>query len=170
MRMRLFVLAFVLFTIATLIKTQAQESSPPPAMAGAAASTGAAPQKADTEIDGVTAELISVTRSDGDTLTIKYKFANSSQKEVELDLTGYSPDNIAAKVYYIDGKNKKKYLVVTDAARAPICSNLKGNTKLDPGGSKSGWSKLPAPPAGVTTISVYLPGTPPFEGVNIAAQ
>ena len=152
-------------------KAQAQESPAAQAEASPPASTGAsATQKADTEIDGVTAELVSATRTDGDTLTIKFKFSNGGQKRAELDLTGYSPDNLAAKVYYIDAKNKKKYLVVTDAAGTPLCSNIKGSTKLEPGESKSAWTKLPAPPVGVTAVSVYLPGTPPFEGVTIAAK
>jgi hypothetical protein len=143
------------------------DASPP--SAGVSTSSGAS-EKADTEIDGVTAELVSVARTDGDTITVKFKFTNGGQKTAELNMTGYSPDNLAAKVYYIDSKNKKKYLVVTDAAGTPICSNTKGNAKLDPGESKSAWTKLPAPPAGVTTISVYLPGVPPFEGVTIAAK
>ena len=145
------------------------DAASPPASAATSTSSSAS-EKADTEIDGVTAELLSVARTDGDTITIKFKYTNGGQKNAELNLTGYSPDNLAAKVYYIDSKNKKKYLVVTDAAGAPICSNTKGNTKLDPGESKSAWTKLPAPPPGVTTISVYLPGTPPFESVTIAAK
>jgi hypothetical protein len=132
--------------------------------------SSSASEKVDTEIDGVTAELVSATRTDGDTVTIKFKFTNGGQKHVEINFTGYSPDNLASKVYYIDSKNKKKYLVVTDAAGTPICSTMKGSTKLNAGESKSGWAKFPAPPAGVTTISVYLPGTPPFEGVTIAAK
>lgn len=143
---------------------QAQESTK------AEDSAAATIQKEDTQIDGVTAEVTSAARTDGDTVTIKYKFTNTGQKEIELDLTGYSPDNLSAKVYYIDSKNKKKYLVVTDAADTPICSMLKGSTKLAPGESKSGWAKLPAPPANVATISIYLPGTPPFEGVSISAK
>lgn len=143
--------------------------APAPASTGTSTSSSAS-EKADTEIDGVTAELVSATRTDGDTVTIKFKFSNGGQKNVEINFTGYSPDNLAAKAYYIDSKNKKKYLVVTDAAGAPICSTMKGSTKLNAGESKSGWAKFPAPPAGVTTISVYLPGTPPFEGVTIAAK
>jgi hypothetical protein len=174
----------VVITLACAVSVIAQTEEPtaaattessPKAAASSPASTGAstsssASEKADTEIDGVTAELTSVTRTDGDTVTIKFKFTNGGQKNAELNLTGYSPDNLAAKVYYIDSKNKKKYLVVTDAAGAPICSHTKGSTKLNAGESKSGWAKFPAPPAGVTTISVYLPGTPPFEGVTIAAK
>ena len=177
--MSVIVLAFALSVIDAKAEdattTPTTESSPkgdasPPAATAAGSSSTASTEKADTEIDGVTAEIVSVTRTDGDTVTIKFKFTNGGQKKAELDLTGYSPDNLAAKVYYIDSKNKKKYLVVTDAAGAPVCSNTKGSTKLDAGESKSGWAKLPAPPPGVTTISVYLPGTPPFEGVTIAAK
>lgn len=124
-------------------------------------------QKADTEVDGVTAELLSVARTDGDTLTVKFKFSNGGQKEAKLNLTGYSPDNLSAKIYYIDNKNKKKYSVIADTGGEPICSKMSSVT-LEAGESKSGWSKLPAPPAGVTTITVYLPGTPPFESVKIA--
>ena len=31
------------------------------------------------------------------------------------------------------------------------------------------WAKLPAPPADVNSITVFLPYAPPFEGVTIAA-
>jgi hypothetical protein len=168
-------IGIALASVIAAVEMQAQEATATPAteapaLAGATAGSGAATQKADTEIDGVTAELVSATRTDGDTVTIKFKFSNGGQKKAELDLTGYSPDNLAAKIYYIDAKNKKKYLPVTDAAGEPICSTFKGNTKLDPGESKAGWTKFPAPPAGVATISVYLPGTPPFEGVSLAAK
>jgi hypothetical protein len=124
-------------------------------------------QKADTEVDGVTAELLSVARTDGDTITVKFKYSNGSQKSANVYPTGYSPDNLAAKLYYIDPKNKKKYSVIKDTAGEFLCSNMKSVT-LEAGASKSGWSKLPAPPADVTNITVFLPGTPPFEGVKIA--
>ncbi|HJT80790.1 MAG TPA: hypothetical protein VJ719_06295 [Chthoniobacterales bacterium] len=157
-------------TTPTAESSSKAEAAPPAAAGSGSSATATSSEKADTEVDGVTAEVVSVTRTDGDTVTIKFKYTNSGQKTAELNLTGYSPDNLAAKVYYIDGKNKKKYLPVTDAAGTPVCSNTKGSTKLDAGESKSGWTKLPAPPAGVSTISVYLPGTPPFEGLTIAAK
>ena len=144
------------------------DSTPTSVDTAATTKTEAATQKSDTEADGVTAELLSVTRTDGDTLTVKFKFSNGSQKDVDLGsaLTNYGPNNLASMVYYIDGKNKKKYSVIKDTGGAFVSSNMQ-NVKLDPGESKSGWSKLPAPPAGVATISVFLPGTPPFEGVKI---
>lgn len=124
--------------------------------------------KSETEADGVTAELISVTRTDGDSITIKFKYSNAGQKTVELAqaLTDYSPNNLATMVYYVDPKNKKKYSVIKDTSGQFLASGMKG-VKLEPGESKIGWAKLPAPPAGVASISVYLPGTPPFEGVKI---
>lgn len=138
-----------------------------PASLGTAQAATSSGQKADTEIDGVTAELLSVARTDGDTLTVKFKFSNSSQKDAKVYLTGYSPDNLAEKVYYIDSKNKKKYTVIKDAGGDAVCSKMQ-SVELKPGESRSGWSKLPAPPAGVTTITVFLPGTPPFESVQLA--
>ena len=66
----------------------------------------------------------------------------------------------------INTKSKKKYLVVKDAEGKALATNLK-YFKLEPNGSKSGWVKVPAPPAEVQKISVYLPGAPPFEDVPI---
>ena len=145
------------------------DSTPTSVDTAATTKTEAVTQKSDTEADSVTAELLSVTRTDGDTLTVKFKFSNGSQKDVDLGsvLTNYGPNNLAAMVYYIDGKNKKKYSVIKDTGGEFVSSNMQ-NVKLEPGASKSGWSKLPAPPAGVATISVFLPGTPPFESVKIA--
>ena len=143
------------------------ESSPTSVATSQSEAAGAATQKSDTEMDGVTAELTSVTRTDGDTLTIKFKYTNGSQKDVKLaELSENSYDNLAEKIYYIDGKNKKKYTVIKDSGGVPVASNMKA-VQLAPGESKGAWSKLPAPPAGVNTISVYLPGTPPFESVKI---
>lgn len=156
----IFSMAFVLFSIGSL---SAQESPSPKTDTAA---TGSA-MKSDTEIDGITAEVVSVARTDGDTITVKFKFSNGSQKKTNVYLTGYSPDNLAEKVYYIDAKNKKKYTVIKDAGGDSVCSKTQ-SVELEPGESKSGWSKLPAPPAGVTTITLFLPGTPPFEGVPLA--
>jgi hypothetical protein len=114
--------------------------------------------------------LTSVARGDGDTITIKFKYTNKGSKAADIsNLGNFSHDNVAEHAYYVDPGNKKKYLVVKDAEGKAVASNLK-YFKLDPGGSRGGWAKFPAPPAGVSKISVYLPGAPPFEGVTIAPQ
>lgn len=160
--------SLIVAAIALVItNARAQESSSSSPESGA---TKSAAQKADTEWDGVSVELSPVTRGDGDTITIKFKYINSGSKAANItslgQFSGY--DNIAAKVYYVDGKNKKKYLVVKDAEGNAVASNLK-NVEIEAGASRGGWAKFPAPPAGVDKITVYLPGAPPFESVTIAA-
>ena len=153
--------AFISCVIIT--RLQAQESSP------AKAESSAATMKADTEWDGVSVELTSVTRGDGDTITIKFKYTNSGSKAANISSLGqFSGDNVAEHVYYVDAKNKKKYLVVKDAEGYAVASKIQ-YLELQAGASRTGWAKFPAPPAGVDKITVYLPGAPPFEGVAIAA-
>jgi hypothetical protein len=121
----------------------------------------------ETEWPNVTAELTSVERSSGNMLTIKFKYTNAGSDQVEIARLGqYSHDNVLDHVYYIDAKNKKKYLVVKDAEKKALGTNLKYFT-LAPGESKAAWGKFPEPPADVQKISVYLPGAPPFEDVPI---
>lgn len=161
----------LLICYCSAVASAQEPTASPAATANAAASPAAAvstAQKADTEWDGISVELTSVTKGDGDTLTIKFKYTNSGSKQVNVGRVGqFGHENIAAKVYYIDPKNKKKYLVIKDTADAPVASNTK-YLELEPGESKAGWLKLPAPPADVNAITVYLPGAPPFESVAIA--
>ena len=142
-------------------------SAASPGIAPAASSSSSSAQKADTEWDGISVELTSVTKGEGDTLTIKLKYTNNGSKPVNVSKVGqFTSENVAEKVYYIDPKNKKKYLVIKDSENHAVASNMK-YLELEPGASKAGWLKLPAPPADVKTITVYLPGAPPFEGVAI---
>jgi hypothetical protein len=127
----------------------------------------AKPLREETEWQGVTAELTSVERTSGDMLTIKFKYTNAGSAKIEIARLGqYSSDNVLEHVYYIDTKSKKKYLVVKDSEGKAVGTNLKFFT-LAPGESKAAWGKFPEPPADVQKISVYLPGTPPFEDVPI---
>jgi hypothetical protein len=137
--------------------------------ATASAAATSSSQKADTEWDGVSVELSSVTRGDGDMITIKFKYTNSGSKVANISKLGqFSGDNVAEHLYYVDSKNKKKYLVVKDTEGNPVASSMR-YLELEASASRSGWAKFPAPPAGVDKITVYLPGAPPFESVTIAA-
>jgi hypothetical protein len=127
----------------------------------------AQPLVEDTEWGSVKAELTTVERTSGDMLTIKFRYINDGSKEVDISRLGqFDHDNVAEHIYYVDTKSKKKYLVVKDAEGKALATNLK-YFKLEPNGSKAGWVKVPAPPAEVQKISVYLPGAPPFEDVPI---
>jgi hypothetical protein len=158
-----------------IANVRAQESSSPSAGNSPAKSettttkSESTTQKADTEWDGVRVELTSVTRGDGDTITIKFKYTNSGSKAAKISELGqFGGDNMAAHIYYVDGKNKKKYLVVKDAEGNAVASTLR-YLEIEAGASRGGWAKFPAPPAGVDKITVYLPGAPPFESVTISA-
>ena len=147
-----------------ITEVQSQES-PAPKVEGSAGT-----MKQDTEWDGVSVELMSVTRAEGDTITIKFKYINSGSKTANISQLGqFLAGNVAEHVYYIDSKNKKKYLVVKDAEGKAVASNM-SSLQIEASASRSGWAKFPAPPANVDKISVYLPGAPPFEGVTITSQ
>jgi hypothetical protein len=163
-------LAVVSLVVFGSLRANAQEPTAPGAPTASAAeatSSSSTAKKADTEWDGISVELTSVTKGDGDTLTIKLKYTNNGSKPVNVSKEGqFTSENVAEKVYYIDPKNKKKYLVIKDSEGHAVASNMK-YLELEAGASKAGWLKLPAPPADVKTITVYLPGAPPFEGVAI---
>jgi len=136
-------------------------------VAGEGTEPAVKPLVEETEWSDVTAELTSVERTSGNMLTIKFKYTNAGSDKVEIARLGqYNHDNVLDHVYYIDAKNKKKYLVVKDAEKKAIGTNLKYFT-LAAGETKSAWGKFPEPPADVQKISIYLPGAPPFEDVPI---
>jgi hypothetical protein len=141
------------------------QDSPSPKTDSAAASSAIA--KTESEWEGISVELLSVKRGDGDTITIQFKYVNNGSKEFSPTSTQLGGNSASEEVYYVDPKNKKKYTVIEDAQKKAIASNMR-NISLEPGASRSGWTKLPAPPADVTKITVYIPGAPPFESVPLA--
>jgi len=157
----MFVVVCAIAAVGFETKLLAQDASP----AAAAAATSTL-QKVDTEWEGVTCELISAKRGDGDTITIQFKYTNNGAKEFSPTSSQLGGNSASEEVYYVDPKNKKKYTVIEDAQKKPIASNMR-SFSLDPGASRSGWTKLPAPPADVTKITVYIPGAPPFESVTL---
>src|SRR5438128_6929042 len=91
--------ARIAFVSCVIAGVQAQDAS---TLKAESSATAASAQKADTEWDGVTVELTSVTRGDGDTITIKYKYANSDSKTATIYKLGrFSGDNMALHVYYV---------------------------------------------------------------------
>ena len=153
----------ILFSGASI---RAQDTSTP---ASPSSATTASSQKAETEWDGVTCELISVKRDAGTSITVQFKYTNTGTNKVRLTTKeSYGNANLAGLVYYIDPKNKKKYTVIKDSDNNFIVSPG-GNFSLAPGASKLFWAKLPAPPVDVTSITVFIPAAPPFERVTLAA-
>ena len=121
------------------------------------------PMKVDSDISGIALELTSVQKS-GDTIMVRFKYISTRDKPTRID---NEAGQQVADMYYVDAKNKKKYPIIKDTERKPLSSNLE-YFEVGAGETKAGWAKFPAPAADVTTISVYIPGAPPFENVPIA--
>jgi hypothetical protein len=121
------------------------------------------PMKVDSDLSGVSGEVTSVQKT-GDTVTIRFKYINTRDKSVNIADESRLDTR---EIYYVDAKNKKKYGVVKDASGNQVSSQLYSIT-VPAGGTTASWAKFPAPPPDVTTISIYLPGAPPFENVPIA--
>ena len=129
----------------------------------AAQSTVTLPMKVDSDISGVSVELTAVQKT-GDTIIVRFKYINPGEKPA--DIHAQIQGQVYNLIYYVDTKNKKKYLVVRDTQNNPLCSSMQ-DLSVSPGETKSCWAKFPAPPSDVTAISVYVPGAPPFENVPI---
>ena len=121
------------------------------------------PMKIDTDLSGIGLELTSVQNT-GDTIMIRFKYINTRDKPVRIDS---ETNQQVSDMYYVDPKNKKKYPIVKDSQGNPLSSNLQ-YFEVGPGQTKAGWAKFPAPPPDIATISVYIPGAPPFENVPVA--
>jgi hypothetical protein len=121
----------------------------------------------DAEWDNVTVEFKEAKVTSGGTLTLKFKYTNNGSEQVDISRLGkFDHDDVIEHVYFVDTKNNKKYLIVKDSEGKPLGTMLQYFV-LGPGESKSAWAKFPAPPEGVETITIYLPGAPPIEDVAI---
>jgi hypothetical protein len=129
----------------------------------AAQSATTLPAKVDGDVSGLSVELTSVQKTE-DTITVRFKYINSSDKGIFMrsQIGGQVDD----KIYYVDAKNKKKYLVIRDTEHKALASAMQ-ELDLKAGETRGCWAKFPAPPSDVTAISVYIPGAPPFENVSI---
>jgi hypothetical protein len=66
----------------------------------------------------------------------------------------------------------KKYEVLKDQENTYIASLRSGwkdqwYDTIEPGESRLIWMKFPAPPADVKTVTLQVPGVPPFEDLPI---
>jgi len=129
--------------------------------AGAAAA-GIASQE--TNWPGIAADVTEFRRK-GNTLTAKVVLRNhgseASQPEIKYD-----------EVYLMDLAAGKKYEVLQDEKGAYIAALRSGwkdrwYDHLQPGQTFTLWMKFPAPPADVTSVTLQVPGVPPFEDLPI---
>ncbi len=137
-------------------------SEPVPAAAPAAAGTVLASQE--TNWQGVVAEVTEFRRK-GNTLTAKVRLRNQGSEKVPAEV-------IYKEVYLMDLGAGKKYQALQDEKGAYIADLRSGwNDRwygdLEPGQSHTMWVKFPAPPAEVKSVTLQVPGVPPFEDLAI---
>jgi hypothetical protein len=118
----------------------------------------------ETNWSGVVAEVTELRRK-GNTLTAKVRFRNQGGAEAE-------PDVHYNEVYVMDLGAGKKYEVLKDEKGNYIAGlrsgwNNRWYDKVQPGQSATIWMKFPAPPADVKTVTLQVPGMPPFEDLPI---
>jgi hypothetical protein len=120
----------------------------------------AAPLTGEGQTDGTKIVVRDVKRDAANMVTLRFQLVNDG--DAQLKTYGVLGDLFTLDaVTLIDGANKKRYLVVKDAAGKCLCSELKDDVVK---GSKFNlWAKFPAPPADVKTITVMVPGFEPVD-------
>ncbi|MGE5344798.1 MAG: hypothetical protein ACM3JH_02495 [Acidithiobacillales bacterium] len=155
---------------ATALATERKGSGPAEKEAAQAAiATG------DYEVPGVEVALLSVKRVSDGTLTVKWEYRNTTDQPKRLGESfkgmGWSePFSLVYDAYLVDAKNRMKYPVVKDTRGDLVAGKHPGRSKvvvLGPKKTLGTWAKFMAVPASVKTISVFIPGTQPFEDVAI---
>lgn len=153
---------------------QAQPQPPVPrAQPGSSAQSPVGLATGDHEISGIEVTLLELKRTSGDTVTARWRYRNSNPAATQLTQAyGESdPWKLSLDSYFIDGANKKKYLLLTDSTGLPIAAKHGGAMSaisVGPGQSLSTWAKYPAPPEGVKKISLFIKGVAPFEDIPIS--
>jgi len=117
-------------------------------------------------IDGVSIELLNISRTGADAITIRWQYRTRVIEGIHLD-AGDDPLDLARDAYLYDRIHKKKYMVIEDNAGQPVTNIHSDDTSLtiSPGAPLVVSAKFPAPPDNVKRISVYLPGVRPFKDV-----
>lgn len=123
------------------------------------------PQAHDTNIDGVTAEVVEAVRKDG-VLSLKLRLRNSGAKAARVTLVN---DGKVDTHYIVAGSTKM--MVLKDSKNTALMPALNPggdlHANVNPGGSYLFWAKFPAPAADAKKVSYYSPIMPPIEDIAI---
>ena len=135
--------------------------APAPASAPAAA---AALASQPTNWPGIVADVTEFHRK-GSTLTAKVVLRNQGTSDAQ-------PEVRYDEVYVMDAAAGKKYEVLQDEKGHYIAAlrsgwNDRWYQKLAPTESYTLWMKFPAPPPETRTVTLQVPGVPPFEDLPI---
>jgi len=125
---------------------------------------------------GIDVALLRLRRASDNTLNIQLRYINNTGEDVALcarKTPGTLPcyrnadSSWLANLYVVDNVNQKKHLIVRAGSKFMTSKVNAKLAVLSPGSSYKVWAKVPAPPAGVERVSVYIPGTIPMEDILI---
>lgn len=124
------------------------------------------------EVDGVEVSLMSVERVNPNEITVRWKYQNttSSPKNIGASFHGMGSSEAFSLVwdaYVADPIAKLKFPILKDDRGTPVGYKHGGRkvVTLPPKEALSVWAKFQVP-ENVGKMSVYLPGTEPFENVS----
>jgi len=127
------------------------------------------------EVDGVQVALLSVRRLSDGSLTVKWEYRNKTDQPKKLgeSFEGMGSSEAYSLVwhaYLADSKNKMKYPVAKDDRGEPVAGRHAGRKVVVLGAGKTlgTWAKFISVPSEVKKISIFIPGTDPFEDVDIS--
>jgi hypothetical protein len=127
----------------------------------------------DYQVDGVKVTLLSVARTSGDTITVRWQYRNESSEPQKIGETfrGMGSSEAYSLVwdsYVADTGSKTKYTVLKDSRGEPVAAAHGGSklVTLAPKAALSTWAKF-AVPADVKQVTVVVPGVEPFEDIPI---
>ena len=125
-------------------------------------------------VGGVDVALLSVQRTSGNILTVKWEYRNKTKEKKRLtdQRTGWiDPYRLSYEMYILDTKNHVKYTVLQDETKHPIAGKHGGQNEyifVGPKQTLATWAKFAAPPEDVAKVTVSIPGAAPFEDVPIS--
>ncbi|HIA50207.1 MAG TPA: hypothetical protein EYN90_06455, partial [Acidobacteria bacterium] len=98
-------------------------------------------------IDGVSIELLNISRTGADAITIRWQYRTRVIEGIHLD-AGDDPLDLARDAYLYDRVHKKKYMVIKDNTGQPVTNIHSDNTSLTitPDAPLVVSAKFPAPP------------------------
>ena len=125
----------------------------------------AKPQAHETSIDGVTAEIIEVTRKEG-VLTVKVRYRNTGESGALMRLYR----DWGMNDYYVTA-GSTKLMALRDSKGAYVATphGHHGQTDISINAKSSFlfWAKYPAPPDDTRKVTFFHPHSPPIEDIPV---